>query len=501
MTDDFYDLLGVPPDASQRDIKDAYREKVRRYHPDVNDDDRARAQFTAITKANEILSDPVERRAYDRLGHQDYVSKRTSGIPSPSVWATDDESDSDGSATSSESSRSSTGRSRSRGTTQSTSSRSGADATTTDSTDTTGSSDTARSSSRSSTSRSAKRTSSTTTTSTTSTETSSRSGTRSSDGNEGRTNTRETGKTSRSTSGRTGAGRRTSTGQGSTASDRTGTTARAAGSAAGATGAANTTAASSDAASGGGTGSSSSRSVGGSRTSRQRRSDSTGILYGVVDWWRRRNFAPPLLWSSLLVYLTGLVHFGLENESGIRSLGERLVAAGAAPGELLAVLTSSRYGIQTPVSYVVGVEPVTRPLEPLEWYAALAGIVAVAVVIVGLTRVAWRAEPLGPITIDETIVLAFALGLSSWLLGGPLLAGATLMPFLFGVVVHYTRRRVGWTPSYLYVVPSLGPLAGLAAGYAGYTTLPLEVVAFVVLPLAGGLALPLRAAIRKQFGR
>ena len=209
----------------------------------------------------------------------------------------------------------------------------------------------------------------------------------------------------------------------------------------------------------------------------------------------------PLLWSSLLVYLTGLVHFGLENEPGIRSLLEPLVAAGTAPDQLLTVLTSSRYGIQTPISYVVGVEPVAWPLEPLEWYAALAGIVAVAVVIVGLTRVTWRSEPLGPITIDETIVLALALGLSTWLLGGPLLAGAVLMPFLFGVIVHHTRRRPGWTPSYLYVVPSLGPLAGFTVGYAGHATLALELFAFVVLPLAGGLTLPLRAAIRKQFGR
>ncbi|AXR82205.1 molecular chaperone DnaJ [Natrarchaeobaculum sulfurireducens] len=209
----------------------------------------------------------------------------------------------------------------------------------------------------------------------------------------------------------------------------------------------------------------------------------------------------PLLWSSLLVYLTGLIHFGLENESGVRSLLEPLVAAGIAPDQLLTVLTSSRYGIQTPTSYVVGVEPVAQPLDPLEWYLALAGIVAGAVVIVGLTRGTWRSEPLGPITIDETIVLALALGLSTWLLGGPLLAGAILMPFLFGVIVHHTRRRPGWTPSYLYVVPTMAPLAGLAVDYVGYTTLALELLAFVVLPLAGGLALPLRAAIRKQFGR
>ncbi|MFC7230748.1 DnaJ domain-containing protein [Saliphagus sp. GCM10025308] len=108
MTDDidFYDLLDISSDASQDDVKQAFREQVRVYHPDLNDDDRAQAQFTALKKAYDILGDPVERQAYDRLGHEDYVAKRTSGLPSPDLWKsardTDEDTDADADADESE---------------------------------------------------------------------------------------------------------------------------------------------------------------------------------------------------------------------------------------------------------------------------------------------------------------------------------------------------------------------------------------------------------------
>jgi curved DNA-binding protein CbpA len=92
MPEDFYDLLGLSPDATQEDVKRAFREKVREYHPDLNDDPRAQAQFTALKTAYETLEDPNEREAYDRMGHEDYVAKRTSGLPSQDKWATGDSS-------------------------------------------------------------------------------------------------------------------------------------------------------------------------------------------------------------------------------------------------------------------------------------------------------------------------------------------------------------------------------------------------------------------------
>jgi curved DNA-binding protein CbpA len=79
--DDFYDLLDVPENASTDDVKRAWREKAREYHPDVNDDARASAQFKTLRRAYEVLSDETERAAYDRMGHANYVSKRLDGLP------------------------------------------------------------------------------------------------------------------------------------------------------------------------------------------------------------------------------------------------------------------------------------------------------------------------------------------------------------------------------------------------------------------------------------
>lgn len=79
MPTDFYELLDVTRDASDRGIKRSYRRKVKEYHPDVNDHPRAHAQFKVLKKARDVLLDPTERQAYDRLGHREYVEKRLDG--------------------------------------------------------------------------------------------------------------------------------------------------------------------------------------------------------------------------------------------------------------------------------------------------------------------------------------------------------------------------------------------------------------------------------------
>ena len=63
----YYDVLGVVPDASQDDIKRAYRRLAKAYHPDVNRDPDADARFKEINEANQILSVPDRRAQYDRL--------------------------------------------------------------------------------------------------------------------------------------------------------------------------------------------------------------------------------------------------------------------------------------------------------------------------------------------------------------------------------------------------------------------------------------------------
>jgi DnaJ-class molecular chaperone len=61
---DYYDVLGVSPDAGAAEIKRAYRQLARRYHPDISGDDRGSA-FLEVSRAYEVLRDPDRRRSYD----------------------------------------------------------------------------------------------------------------------------------------------------------------------------------------------------------------------------------------------------------------------------------------------------------------------------------------------------------------------------------------------------------------------------------------------------
>ena len=61
---DYYDVLGVSADAGAEEIKRAYRQLARRYHPDISGDDRG-AAFLELARAYEVLRDPVRRRRYD----------------------------------------------------------------------------------------------------------------------------------------------------------------------------------------------------------------------------------------------------------------------------------------------------------------------------------------------------------------------------------------------------------------------------------------------------
>lgn len=66
---DYYKVLDVSKSATTAEIKKAYRKLARKYHPDVNPNDKtAEQKFKEINEANEVLGDPEKRKKYDKYG-------------------------------------------------------------------------------------------------------------------------------------------------------------------------------------------------------------------------------------------------------------------------------------------------------------------------------------------------------------------------------------------------------------------------------------------------
>lgn len=65
---DYYEVLGISKGASEDEIKRAYRKLAKKYHPDLNKEPGAAEKFKEINEANEVLSDPEKRKAYDQFG-------------------------------------------------------------------------------------------------------------------------------------------------------------------------------------------------------------------------------------------------------------------------------------------------------------------------------------------------------------------------------------------------------------------------------------------------
>ena len=100
---DYYEVLGIGKNATDAEIKSAYRKLAKKYHPDLNPGDKdAEEKFKEVNEANDVLSDPNKRKRYDQFGFAGVdpnygagqpgggtvAALAASAAPAASIWAT-----------------------------------------------------------------------------------------------------------------------------------------------------------------------------------------------------------------------------------------------------------------------------------------------------------------------------------------------------------------------------------------------------------------------------
>src|SRR2546426_11556326 len=79
-TKDYYDVLGVPRTATQKEVTSAFRKLARKHHPDLNAGDKqAETRFKEISEAHDVLSDAKKRKLYDEFG-ADWQAAQQAGV-------------------------------------------------------------------------------------------------------------------------------------------------------------------------------------------------------------------------------------------------------------------------------------------------------------------------------------------------------------------------------------------------------------------------------------
>jgi len=71
---DYYETLGIPRNADDKEVKKAYRNLARKYHPDVNKEPGAEEKFKKINEAYSVLSDEQKKAQYDNMGHETFTN-------------------------------------------------------------------------------------------------------------------------------------------------------------------------------------------------------------------------------------------------------------------------------------------------------------------------------------------------------------------------------------------------------------------------------------------
>src|SRR5512138_3562184 len=84
---DYYEILGVSPSASKKDIQQTYRQLARKYHPDVNPGNKeTEEKFKAINEAYQVLSNEEQRKKFDALRSQYLQWKQSGGRQQDFDW-------------------------------------------------------------------------------------------------------------------------------------------------------------------------------------------------------------------------------------------------------------------------------------------------------------------------------------------------------------------------------------------------------------------------------